>query len=339
MRCLALFSGGLDSQIAVRMMQRQGIEVVGVYVETPFTLPAGSIAPVAEKLGIPLHVLPWHDDYLAIVRQPRFGFTEGMAPCLDCRSGMLRRVHSLLAPLNASFLISGEVVGQRPSSLRLRDLETMAYHGGVEDLLLRPLSAQLLPETLPERQGWVDRSLLHAWQGKGRKTQLALAREEGLSLDLEQAARCKLLDATYAARLRRLLQLTSSPTAFQLASLGEGRHFQLAGGTHLVVSKNAQQADLLRNRWELQPSTSGVLLQPSDFRGPLGFLTGLVDDDSLAVAASILAAHAKDAVLGQSSVAWTSQALSQDQGQAHSKAQGHVPVPANSLAGEAQAWK
>jgi hypothetical protein len=282
---------------------------------------------VAGKLGIPLHVLPWHDDYLAIVRQPRFGFAEGMAPCLDCRSGMLQRAHSLLAPLDASFLISGEVVGQRPSSLRLRDLETMAYHGGVEDLLLRPLSAQLLPETLPERQGWVDRSLLHAWQGKGRKAQLGVAREAGLSLDLEQAARCKLLDATYASRLRRLLQLTPSPTPFQLASLGEGRHFQLAGGTHLVVSKNALQADLLRNRWELQPSTSGAVLQPSDFRGPIGFLTGTVDDHRLAVAASILAAHAKDAVPGESSVAWTSQSP------------GQMNVPANSLASEAQPWQ
>jgi hypothetical protein len=335
MRCLALFSGGLDSQIAVRMMQRQGIEVVGVYVETPFTLPASKIAPAAEKLGIELRILAWRDDYLAIVRQPRFGFAEGMAPCLDCRSGMLQRVQSLLAPLNASFLISGEVVGQRPSSLRLRDLETMAYHGGVEDLLLRPLSAQLLPETLPERQGWVDRRLLHGWQGKGRKVQLGLAREEGLSLDLEQAARCKLLDATYAARLRRLLQLTPSPTAFQLASLSEGRHFQLDSGTHLVISKNAQQADTLRRNWELQPSTSGAVLQPSDFRGPIGFLTGLVDDHGLAVAASILATHAKDAVLGQSSVAWTSHAL----GHSSRQAQGRVQVPAHSLAAEAQAWE
>jgi tRNA-specific 2-thiouridylase len=223
MRCLALTTGGLDAQIAVRMLQRQGHEVVGFHVSTPFTAPVDSVQQAADELQIELIVDDWHDDYLSIVRRPKFGFAAEMAPCLDCRIGMLQRVAAKMVEIGAAFIISGEVVGQRPSSLRSRDLETMAIHGGVEDLLLRPLSARLLPLTLPERNGWVNRELLHGWHGKGRREQLRVAGEWNLHEANGHAPGCLLLQEMFASRLKRLLNARRTLSNAELASLSFGK--------------------------------------------------------------------------------------------------------------------
>lgn len=304
MRCLALFTGGLDAQIAVRLLQRQAVEVVGVHVQTPFTCPAQGLTRAADRLGIELRQLEWGGEYLRLIRQPRFGFAEELAPCLDCRSGMVRRVRELLEPLGASFLISGEVVGQRPSSLRSRDLETIAYHGDADDLLLRPLSAQLLPPTLPERNGWVDRSQLFGWHGKGRREQLQLAREWGLEEAEDHAPGCALLEPTFAGRLRRLLRQTPSPPAWRLETLHFGRHFWLESRAHLVVSKDAAEGQELRRLFqELQPSPDAMLLEPLEFRGPVALLTGDFESAVWLAAALVVERYGKEIVAGESSVA------------------------------------
>ena len=126
MRCLALFTGGLDSQIAVRLMQQQGIEVIGVCVQSPFSFQRNLLAvtEAAQRLQIETHI-ETNQEFLQLVKRPRFGLAVEMAPCLDCRIDMVGRVRTLMKPLGASFIISGEVVGQRPSSLRSRDLETL----------------------------------------------------------------------------------------------------------------------------------------------------------------------------------------------------------------------
>jgi tRNA-specific 2-thiouridylase len=297
MRCLALFTGGLDSQIAVRLLQRQGIEVIGVQVGTPFTGAAEGVSQIADRLGIELRRLEWGSDYLELIARPRFGFAEEMAPCLDCRSGMVRRVRELLEPLGASFLISGEVVGQRPSSLRSRDLETIAYHGAADDLLLRPLSALLLPPTLPERDGWVDRSQFLGWHGRGRREQLQLAREWDLVEAEDHAPGCALLEPTYAARLRRVLLQDSSPPGWQLATLKFGRHFWCESRAHLILSKNAAEGEELRRIYsQLQQANEerAMLLEPRDFRGPVALLTGALEAQLWFAAINVLRRYAKE---------------------------------------------
>ncbi|WP_425618980.1 hypothetical protein NA78x_002706 [Anatilimnocola sp. NA78] len=301
MRCLALFSGGLDAQIAVRMMQRQSIDVIGIYVQTPFTPPAEVATTAANRLGIDLQVVDWTTDYVKLLERPLFGFAQEMAPCLDCRIGMLQRVQALMPTLDASFVISGEVIGQRPSSLRSRDLETIAIHGGVDDLLLRPLSAQLLPPTLPERNGWVDRSLLHAWQGRGRREQLQIGSEWQLTSDRDNSTGCLLLEPTYASRLRKLLQQRPQPTAWQLKSLRVGRHFGLNTTAHLVVARNSDEGSELTTLFDSAESGQAVLLQPT-FRGPLALLTGTIDEHSLSVAASLVAQFGKEVIPGESTI-------------------------------------
>lgn len=305
MRCLALFTGGLDSQIAVRLLQRQGIDVIGVQVRTPFTGPAEGIAAVAERLGIELHRATWGHDYLQLLAGPRLGFAEEMAPCLDCRSGMVRRVQAMLEPLGASFLISGEVVGQRPSSLRSRDLETIAYHGAADDLLLRPLSALLLPPTLPERNGWVDRSQLFGWHGRGRREQLQLAREWNLVEAEDHAPGCALLEPTYAARLRRVLLQDSQPPAWHLATLKFGRHFWCETLAHLIVSKNADEGAELSRLFRLANSPNAALLEPHEYRGPTGLLIGWADVSLCHAAAELMQQFARNVVDGKSFVTVT----------------------------------
>ncbi|QDU27904.1 hypothetical protein ETAA8_29950 [Anatilimnocola aggregata] len=303
MRCLALFTGGLDSQIAVRMMQRQAIEVIGVHIRTPFTPPANDARVAAERVGIELREIEWLTDYLNLLRRPLFGFAQEMAPCLDCRIGMLQRAQQQLESLAASFLISGEVVGQRPSSLRSRDLESIAVHGGVDDLLLRPLSAQLLPPTLPERNGWVDRTQLHGWHGRGRREQLLLAREWNLVSEREQQNSCLLLEPTYAGRLRFLLKQSSNPPLWHLATLKFGRHFGLENRAHIVVAKNADEGRELTTLFDANVATANVaLLQPLNFRGPLALLIGNIDDGTLQAAATLVARYGKDVLPEESTI-------------------------------------
>ena len=294
MRCLALFTGGLDSQIAVRLMQRQGIEVVGVHISSDFSHPSNLTAAIeaAGRLQIRLQSM-WDFKLLPLVRRPLFGFAEGMAPCLDCRSAMVARVREMLEPMEASFIISGEVVGQRPSSLRSRDLETIAYHADAEDLLLRPLSAQLLPMTLPERNGWVDRAQLFGWHGKGRKEQLALAKDWNLEINPRHHAGCLLLEPTFAARLRRTLAQRSELTYAEIQSLSLGRHFWTAVA-HLVIARRHEEGETLRMVAKVDQEQT-ALLEPDNYRGPVALLFGTADVVTLRAAARIIGEYSKPA--------------------------------------------
>jgi tRNA-uridine 2-sulfurtransferase len=297
MRCLALFTGGLDSQIAVRLMQRQGIEVLGVSIRTPFTNNLDAAVEAAARLQIELVSIGWGNDYFDLLSRPRFGFAQEMAPCLDCRIGMIERARNRMESENASFLISGDVVGQRPSSLRSRDLETMAIHGGADDLLLRPLSAKLLPPTLPERNGWVDRTQLFSWHGRGRKEELQLAREWELTEPSSYVPGCALLEPTYAARLRRLLLQNPEPTTGELSSLKFGRHFwRDRNRAHLVVAKNADEGTRLEQLGVTTDHRRSVLLKPANFRGPLAWLAGDLDDAVIADSIGVVVQFSKGIV-------------------------------------------
>ena len=169
-RAVALFSGGLDSTLAVRIVAEQGFAVHALHVRT-LSVGGGSQAEeAAASLGIALTVLPVGDDYLDLVRRPRFGYGRGMNPCIDCRIYMCRMAKRLMEELGAEMVVSGEVLGQRPMSQRRQDLLAIAKHSGLGNRLLRPLSAQLLPPTLPETQGLVDRDASMASPARGEES-------------------------------------------------------------------------------------------------------------------------------------------------------------------------
>jgi tRNA-uridine 2-sulfurtransferase len=197
-KAVALISGGLDSMLAARVIQDQGIHVEGLNFYTGFCVEGHTHAIrqkdserpkrnnalwVAEQLGIKLHIVDVIDEYKDVVLNPRYGYGSNLNPCLDCKIFMVRKAlaWSFMEEHGFDFIITGEVMGQRPMSQRKQALPLIARQSGAEDRLLRPLCAHHLPETLPEREGWVDRTRLHRFHGRNRKPQLALAREFGFT--------------------------------------------------------------------------------------------------------------------------------------------------------------
>jgi tRNA U34 2-thiouridine synthase MnmA/TrmU len=155
--------------LAIRLMQAQGVEVEAVNFKTLFTCCQDQAGQSARQLGVRLTVIGQDDDYLDLIRRPRFGYGKGANPCVDCRIYMFQKARAFQQQVGADFLVSGEVIGQRPMSQKRSDLDVIAHHGAGSDLLVRPLSARRLPPTLPERAGWIDRQQLFGFTGRSRK--------------------------------------------------------------------------------------------------------------------------------------------------------------------------
>ncbi len=272
MRCLALFTGGLDAQLAVRLVQAQGVEVVGLYIGTPLCAADGeAAASAASRLGIELSIAQLAAEYCELLRRPRFGRLKAAAACLDCRIAMFAQAVRRRRECQADFVISGEVVGQRPRTAT-RDLEVVAHHAGLEGLLVRPLSAGLLPSTIPEERGWLDRGRLLALQSKGRKEQHALAKQFSLQPVPPLRSECPLLDDALGERVLDLLREDAdvSPADLELAALG--RHYCLDGQSRIVVARNRCQSDALARLAECSPQYT--LVQPLGFPGPAALIVG-----------------------------------------------------------------
>jgi len=195
---VALLSGGLDSMLAIRLVQAQGISVEALNFQTLFTCCRDDAAQAARELGVRLTVLNSQDDYLELVRAPRYGYGKGANPCVDCRIYMFRIARQFMDQIGASFVISGELLGQRPMSQKRMDLAVIARQAGLDDLLVRPLSALHLPPTLPERAGWLDRTQLHGFTGRGRKGLIALARQFGFRSIPHPSSGCALTDPEFS---------------------------------------------------------------------------------------------------------------------------------------------
>jgi tRNA-specific 2-thiouridylase len=285
-RALALLSGGLDSSLAAKLIADQGIEVVGVSFESPF-FGAGGAREASAEIGIPLVVIDMSDDILRILKAPKYGFGKHMNPCIDCHALMVRRALERMEELGASFIVTGEVVGQRPKSQMRFGLGTVERESGASGLLLRPLSAQLLLPTIPEESGWVDRSRLLALHGRTRKPQLELAASFGLSHFKSPAGGCLLADENYSRALRDLREHggISLPSVRLLAV---GRQFRISESAKLVVGRNqSENAELA----ELCPA-GDLLLRAADRKGPIAILSGGAAEADRRTAAGIVASYA-----------------------------------------------
>lgn len=247
-RALALFSGGLDSILAARVVAAQGIEVVAVTFVTPFFQyriledVAAYRKDIRRKYGLEVVVEDISEGYLELLHHPRHGFGKHFNPCIDCKIMMLARAREMLAEIGASFLVTGEVLGQRPMSQRLDTLNVISRDSGSRSILLRPLSARLLPETLPEQQGLVDRSRLYDFGGRGRARQIALAREMGITDFPSPAGGCILADPILSRRIERLyggefVLKAEDITIPDVRLLLVGRQFILPGGGWLVLGR------------------------------------------------------------------------------------------------------
>jgi hypothetical protein len=214
-------SGGLDSILAARTLMEQGVDVVGVTMTSPFFGPERGEAAAA-MLGVEHRVRDITDPLLEILKAPRHGFGRFVNPCVDCHALMVRTCAGMLEEEDARFVATGEVLGERPKSQHERALRVVEKDGGLPGLVLRPLSAQLLPETIPEREGWVDRQRLHALSGRTRTGQFELARRFQISEFPNPGGGCRLADPAFAVRTRALMEAHpgSSPSSFSLMLLG-----------------------------------------------------------------------------------------------------------------------
>lgn len=280
-KALALISSGLDSLLAAAVVQRQGVEVEGVCFVMAFDnlagkAQSGGVEESVAALHIPVRVVDISEAFLPTLLHPVHGYGSGVNPCIDCHMFMLEKAYSMLEETGSDFLVTGEVVGQRPMSQRRDTLAHMDKIMPFSDLVLRPLSALLLPPTLPEREGWVDRENLCAISGRSRKIQIEMAKEFGFSGYSSPAGGCILTDPVFSRRLKRLFDIKGrdAVTLQDLQLLRIGRHFCLQDSTHIVVGRNEEENGRLSDFFP-----HGWRFEPRDVPGPL-VISDHIDDAS-----------------------------------------------------------
>jgi len=301
-KAVALISGGLDSMLAVQLLLDQGIHVEGINFFTGFCVEGHTQAIrnqdqkkqkrnnalwVAEQLGIKLHIIEVIEEYKDIVINPRHGYGANLNPCLDCKGFMVRKAHEWMQENGFDFLITGEVIGQRPMSQRKDTMPVVARESGANDLLLRPLCAKLLPETRPEREGWVDRNKLLDFNGRNRKPQMALAAKMGFS-DYAQPAGgcCFLTDVQYSHKLGDLWQARGERRYDfdDIMLLKVGRHLRPAPHFKLIIARDDGENNFLSGY-----KKRFINLYATSHKGPLVLIDGQPGKDDLQLAARLTA--------------------------------------------------
>jgi tRNA U34 2-thiouridine synthase MnmA/TrmU len=295
-KALALLSGGLDSTLAVRMMLDLGIEVEALNFTSPFCTCTGKNAGckseavrVAQEFDIPIKVMHKGLDYLELVRNPRHGHGKGLNPCLDCRIYLLRKAKEYMAESGADFVITGEVLGQRPMSQRRDAMRVIEKESGLEGLLLRPLSAQFFEPTIPEQEGWVDRNKLLAIKGRSRKEQMQLADELDVKNYPCPAGGCLLTELSFVPKVRDVFDHSDELNLRDFRLLKIGRHFRIADRTKVIIGRNEADNTLLEAA--LQAGETAVTWL--DGNTPLGVVTGQQGEAHIELAARILLRYTK----------------------------------------------
>jgi len=301
-KAVALISGGLDSLLATKVILDQGIQVEGINFFTGFCVEGHTHAIrekdrnrpkrnnalwVAEQLGIKLHIIDVIEEYKQIVINPKYGYGANLNPCLDCKIFMVQKAFDWMQKNDFDFIITGEVIGQRPKSQRKETMPVVAHDSGAEDRLLRPLCAKNLPPTLPEQEGWVDRQRLFDFSGRSRKPQIALAEKFNFK-DYAQPAGgcCFLTDKQYAVKLSDLWQSRGN-REYELDDimlLKIGRHLRPRPNFKLIIGREAGE-----NRFLEGYRKQFIHMQSVSHKGPLALLDGSVSEEDLMLAARLTA--------------------------------------------------
>ena len=288
-KALGLSSGGLDSILAGKVLEQQGIDVTWITFETPFFAAANAVK--ASKLyQVPIIKMDITEIYLKMLRNPPLGYGKHMNPCRDCHSLMFRLASDVMNKEGYDFLFSGEVSGQRPLSQNKNALRYVEKNSGSEGFVLRPLSAKSLPETEAERRGLVDRNQLLNITGRSRKAQVQLAKELGIHDYPSPAGGCLLTDKNFSNRLRDLFGHQESCTESDLHLLKFGRHIRLNEKVKIVVGRTKGDNNGLKNHYRPEEH---ILLDAKDIGSPTVLLPHDADNDSIVLAASICCNYTK----------------------------------------------
>jgi len=280
MKAIALISGGLDSILAARLIKEQGVEVRGLRFKIPFCHDG---TKSVSSLGIEAKDVNISDDFLKMLENPRYGYGSNMNPCIDCKILMLCKAKELMVQYDAKFIITGEVLGQRPMSQNKQALETVVKRAGVEGLVLRPLSAKLLPETIPESKGWVNRQNLFSFSGRGRKQQIELARIFGIKEYAQPAGGCLLTDPGFSKRLKDLM-VHDGLRGEDIELLKIGRHFRFSERAKLIVGRNEKENARLAN---LARENDYLFMPTDELAGPTSLGRGILSEELIKLSCSI----------------------------------------------------
>jgi tRNA-specific 2-thiouridylase len=306
MKAIALLSGGLDSTLAAKVVMEQGIELEALNFLTVFCTCThrGESCLASQKavdsLGIPLRVFNVSEEYLDVVKHPKHGYGSNMNPCIDCRIFMLKKAKAYMEVASASFIVTGEVLGQRPMSQRRDAMRLIEKEAGLEGIILRPLSAKFLPVTIPEKEAWVDREKLLNMQGRSRKPQIRLADHFGIRDYPCPAGGCLLTDPGFAKRMKDLNRYDPDFSLNDVHLLKVGRHFRLSPKVKVIVGRNEEE----NRKIHTFSQEKDILLKVSKFTGPLSLLRGKLDDGDIGRAATITAHYSKAKGLGEIEVTY-----------------------------------
>ena len=295
MKAVGLLSGGLDSTVAMQLMLDQGIEVFAFNQVTMFCCctpkeaSCSAARTAVDQLGIDLKVVNVTDEFLPIIKEPRHGHGSGMNPCLDCRIMLFRKAREYMEEIGASFVVTGEVLGQRPMSQRRDAMRLIDKESGLTGYVVRPLSAGLLEPTIPEKEGWIDREGLLAMSGRSRRPQIALAEDLGIRDYPCPAGGCLLTDPIFALRLRDLLEHDGELRKEDVSILKLGRHFRLSTRAKAVVGRDQHENHKLGSELRNGDHALEISGQP----GPLTLVRGRAGEEDLAVAAAITSRYGK----------------------------------------------
>ncbi len=294
MKAVALLSGGLDSSLAIKLVLDQGIELTALNFVTPFCQCDGKrgcrkkAVVITENLAIELKMFNISEEYLELVRNPVYGYGKNMNPCIDCRILMFKKAKEFMNESGARFIITGEVLGQRPMSQNRKAMEIIESQSGLDGLVVRPLSAKLFPPSIPEREGWINREGLLDIAGRSRKRQFILTEELDIKDYACPAGGCLLTDPIFSLRIKDLL--TSNMLSTENVNLVKnGRYLSINDSFKLIVGRNEEE----NLRLISLAHDKDLLIEPES-KGPVAIGRGKIEDNNKQIALKTVAYYCKD---------------------------------------------
>ena len=286
-KALALLSGGLDSTLAAKLILKQGIDVAAINFVSPFCLckkGGCGATEAAKQLGVPLKVVNVGDEYLKMVRKPKHGYGRNMNPCIDCRIFIVKKAKKYAKEIGASFIFTGEVLDERPMSQHFKAMKIIEEETGLKGKILRPLSAKLLPETVSEKKGLVNREKLLGIRGRSRKPQIKLAEEFNIKDYPCPAGGCLLTYKEYANKLRDLFKHKKRCSMADVSLLKVGRHFRF-GENKIIVGRNEAENKILT----AERARNDYYFEVPDIGSPITILQGAKTKNAIRAAAALTA--------------------------------------------------
>ena len=294
-KAIVMLSGGLDSSLALKMVTDQGIDVLALHFTSSFCRCDGANAcgstarKVSGFVGTELKIVRVGQDYLDLIRNPKHGYGKNMNPCIDCRIHKFKYARKMMNEIGASFIVTGEVLGQRPMSQHKRAMMIIEKESGLERLIVRPLSAKIMAPTIPEENGWIDREKLLAFHGRNRTPQIKLAEDLGINDYPCPAGGCLLTDSAFSRRLKDLID-HGTLDINNAELLKVGRHLRITPDFKFVIGRNEKENDILT----VLAQEDDIVFEPKeDVSGPTGLGRGKWDEKMMNIAANAMARYIK----------------------------------------------